>query len=323
MQPRRIIVLGASAGGVSALRHILSEIEPSIPAAIFVVIHTSPDSDGLASALSATSRLPVKNAAPEPFQTGTVYVAPPNCHLMLEREAMQVFRGPRENMHRPSIDVLFRSAAFAYRSRVIGVVLTGMLDDGTAGLFQIKRYGGTAVVQDPNDAEFNSMPLNACAHVKVDYVVPLAKIASLLNRLAGDPLASPAEIPQSRITYDDMIKQNVKSGKATSYTCPECSGPLLEIKEGDLVRFRCRLGHGFGSESLRFAQGESTESILYSALQAVTGKVEFEDELQRRARAQGDEVRALRTQQRSIKLQRAVELLKEAIDLCGENESPD
>jgi two-component system chemotaxis response regulator CheB len=254
--------MGASAGGFSALRRIFSEIDSSIPAAIFVVLHTSPDSDGLAPALSSTSRLPVKNAAPGPFQTGTIYVAPPNCHLMLERDAMPVFRGPRENMHRPSIDVLFRSAAFAYRSRVIGVVLTGMLDDGTAGLFQIKRYGGIAVVQDPKDAEFNSMPLNACAHVKVDYVVPLAKIAPLLNRLAGDPMA-PAEIPHSRITHTDMITQDMKNGKATSYTCPECGGPLLEIKEDDLVRFRCRLGHAFGSESLRFAQGESTESILY------------------------------------------------------------
>jgi two-component system, chemotaxis family, protein-glutamate methylesterase/glutaminase len=215
MLPKRIMVMGASAGGFSTFRRIFSDLDPSISAAVLAVLHTTVHSSGLAHALGTCSRLPVRDAAPGPIEAGSIYVAPPNYHLMVQREGIQLFNGPRENMHRPSVDVLFRSAAFAFRSRVIGVVLSGMLDDGTAGLFQIKRHGGTAVIQDPDDAEFNSMPLNACAHVKVDYVLTASKIGPLLNRLARDQTAAIANEPHSQ-GLNDMIDQDVKSGQSTS-----------------------------------------------------------------------------------------------------------
>jgi two-component system chemotaxis response regulator CheB len=172
------------------------------------------------------------------------------------------------------------------------------------------------VVQDPNDAEFNSMPLNACSHVNVDYVVPASKIGALLSRLAGEQ-ASGGTANFNSQNQNEMINQDVKSGEGTSYSCPECSGPLLRIKEEDLIRFRCRLGHAYGPETLRFAQSETAEALLWSALQSVAGRAEFEDELQRLARVRQDESRAQKHKELATKSRQVVELLKQAIDLLS------
>jgi two-component system chemotaxis response regulator CheB len=186
MEPR-VIVVGASAGGFSAIRKLLSRLDPSLTSPIFIVLHTGDRSPGhLASVLEKSSRLPVRFAGDGQFEPGTVYVAPSGHHLVLERSAMRLVEGPRENLARPAIDVLFRSAARAHGNRTIGVVLTGMLDDGTAGLFYIKRHGGVTIVQDPAEAEYPSMPATALAHVPIDYKLPLLEIGATLSRLAKE-----------------------------------------------------------------------------------------------------------------------------------------
>jgi two-component system chemotaxis response regulator CheB len=282
MQPKRIILIGASAGGFSAVRRIFSELNPAISAAIFTVLHTTPGSMSLAATLAPASKLPVKVAADQPIEQGVIYIAPPDIQLMLERDRMRLVRGPKESLHRPSIDVLFRSAAFAYRSRVIGVVLTGMLDDGTAGLFQIKRSGGVTVVQDPKEAEFSSMPLNACTNLQVDYIVSLEKIAPLLSRLAPQQLISTVEDVQTAHPHlfgETVSTTETEKVRLTGYICPECGGPVREIQDGNLVRFRCRVGHGYGLASLAYSHADKTESLMWSALQSLKGRQDIEDRL--------------------------------------------
>ena len=189
MPKHDIIVIGASAGGIEALIELFSVLPQDLPAAVFVVCHLSPQSEGvLPAALSRNGNLRAVNATDrEQIIPGRVYVAPPDHHLLVEPGFVRVTQGPKENRFRPAIDPLFRSAAYAYGPRVIGVVLTGALDDGTAGLWAIKERGGLAIVQDPDDALFPSMPLSALTNVQVDYRVPLSEIAPLLVRLVSEP----------------------------------------------------------------------------------------------------------------------------------------
>ena len=322
MTPRRIIVIGASAGGLSALQALFAELDPTMPAAVFAVLHTASDSRSLTSILGRNSKLPVQAAANGPFEAGVIYVAPPDIHLTLERNGMRLIQGPKENRHRPSIDVLFRSAGFVYRHAVIGVVLTGMLDDGTAGLFYVKRYGGMTIVQDPNDAEFKSMPLNATAHVKVDYIIPLRQISEVLNRLARMAMA-PMEInlPGAGSSVADAIREeDEKAGIPTLYPCPECQGPLMEIRNGMLSRYRCRAGHAYGLNSLSYSQAESTERLLWSALQSLQAKAELEKTLAEIAGTQDDPL-SLAYRKRYDESQRSIKLLKEALALSGKEGS--
>jgi two-component system chemotaxis response regulator CheB len=180
----KIIVIGASAGGLSALRKLFSTLDPALTATIFTVVHMSPTFPSyLVPLLSKSSTLPIRGATNGEFEPGVIYIAPPDHHLVIEWRVMSLSRGSRENRARPAIDVTFRSAAIAHGHSVVGVVLTGMLDDGTAGLFYVKRHGGIAIVQDPQEAEFASMPANALTHVNVDYSLPLDEIGPMLNQL--------------------------------------------------------------------------------------------------------------------------------------------
>ncbi len=172
---------------LARLRKLFSTLDPALTATIFTVVHLSPTFPSyLVPLLSKSSTLPIRTATNGEFEPGVIYIAPPDHHLVIERRVMALSRGPRENRARPAIDVTFRSAAIAHGHSVIGVVLTGMLDDGTAGLFYVKRHGGIAIVQDPQDAEFASMPANALAHVNVDYSLPLDEIGPMLNQLGLD-----------------------------------------------------------------------------------------------------------------------------------------
>jgi two-component system chemotaxis response regulator CheB len=318
MKPKRIIAIGASAGGLNALRRLFTDLDSHLPAAIFVVLHIASDSHYLTSLLERSSKLPVRAAEDGPIEEGMIYIAPADAHLMLEQDSMHLVKGPKENRHRPSIDVLFRSAAYAYRSAVIGVVLTGMLDDGTAGLFSIKRFGGIAVVQDPSDAEFKSMPLNASTYVRPDYVVPLDEMAALLNRLARQQPPSisvvepPAESPGTAIREDDA-----RNGRPSFYTCPECQGPLLEIRDGSLTRFRCNVGHAYGLASMVYSQAESTERALWSALQSLKAKTELEKTLMQVAERHEDPSAREKYQKRLKDSEQAVRFLEQALKLSN------
>jgi two-component system chemotaxis response regulator CheB len=277
-----IIVVGASAGGVEALAHLVRGLPVDLPAALFVVVHFPPQSISLLPRiLNRAGFLPADHAKDgERIQLGRIYVAPPDHHLLIKRGYVRVVRGPKENHCRPAIDPLFRSAAYTYGPRVIAVLLSGNLGDGTAGLLAVKKRGGLAVVQDPKDAVFPDMPRNALQYVTADYVLPLADIAPLLGRLAGEPAPVGKEeigpevghIPDDTAFVEiDMnaIEAENRSGTPSVFGCPDCGGTLWELEEGELLRFRCRVGHAFSAESLLAVQSEALEDALWSAFRAL------------------------------------------------------
>jgi len=279
MSNRNIIVIGASAGGFSALRQLVADLPADLNAAIFIVWHISPDVRGvLAQVLGRETKLHAAHAVDgEPINMGRIYVAPPDHHLLVSDGVVRVTRGPKENRFRPAVDPLFRSAAHSYGRRVIGVILTGGMDDGSAGLWTIKQHGGVAIVQDPHEAEVPSMPENAVRAVAVDHVVPLREIATLLTRLTAEKLPDKAG---SVIEEDARTKREIdiamenetfhanilEYGELTPYTCPECKGVLAALKEGGRIRFRCHTGHAYSADSLLASITESIEEGLWSAI---------------------------------------------------------
>lgn len=275
-----IVVIGTSSGGIDALRSIASRLPKDFAAAIFAVMHTSANSPGvLAPLLSRSGPLPATCVRhQESIHQGRIYVPAPDHHLVVEPGIVRATRGPKENRFRPAIDPLFRSAANAYGARVVGVVLTGGLDDGTAGLRVVKQLGGIAVVQDPDDALYPSMPRSALKHVEVDHCVPLAEIPGLLTRLMREPAEQKGgvEMPEEiRIEVDIAKESNAiaagvfKLGTPSNYACPECHGVLLQLKEQGLLRFRCHTGHAYSAESLLEEMRERTEASLWNALRGI------------------------------------------------------
>ena len=277
--PRKdIIVMGASAGGIGVLQTILSGLPWDFRASLFIVLHTTEDSPGfLPEILNRHSRIPVLYGLHNgEILPGRVYVAPVGAqHMLLERGRIRLAAGPRENRHRPSIDALFRSAAISYGARVIGVVLTGNLDDGSAGLAEIKKRGGTAVVQDPDDAPAPSMPMSAMENTEIDFALPAEQIAAKLVHLASDGAEQkPQTFPESSGMQP--------SGR--TYSCPECSGVLEEVKEGEMLRFRCRVGHIYSPESLHADQNVAVEKALWAAIRSLEEHAEFSQRLAARSK---------------------------------------
>ncbi|HEX8427720.1 chemotaxis protein CheB [Hymenobacter sp.] len=282
-QPKRdIVVIGASSGGISALLELVKSLPADFPAPIFVVQHMAPYIHSvLPQLMSHVAQLPVKHPTDgEVVKPGTIYVAPPDHHLLVENDKVLVKRGPKENRFRPSVDALFRSAAYGYGPRVIGVVLTGYLDDGTSGLWCIQRLGGVTVVQDPQDATSPAMPTNALEFVTADHVVPLAGLAALLVQLTAQPAPAPprvAKIDLERIEIELTIaKQDnafelgiIDKGELTPFTCPDCHGALTKLIEGKLIRFRCHTGHAYTISALLSELSESVESMLYQSMRGL------------------------------------------------------
>jgi two-component system, chemotaxis family, protein-glutamate methylesterase/glutaminase len=279
MANKDIIVVGASAGGIEALQKLAAGLPRELPAAVFVVWHLSPGvKSALPEVLSRAGPLPAANPQDgDAIENGRIYVAPADHHLLLERGYVRVARGPKENRFRPAVDPLFRSAAYVYGPRVVGVVLSGALDDGTAGLWTIKLRGGTAVVQEPADASNRSMPLNALENGAVDHKLPAAQVGPLLARLAREPAAPQPLIPgrelrkiehEVRIAEQhEALEEHVMAyGELSPYTCPQCHGVLTEIREGSIVRFRCHTGHAFSSGTLLDSTSELIEARLWDAV---------------------------------------------------------
>ncbi len=292
---RDIIVIGASAGGIDALRTLLGGLPGDLEAAVFVVMHVAADSPGiLPRILQESCPLPVEHARDgEEIRRGRVYVAPPDCHLLVERDRVRVSRGPKENLCRPAIDPLFRSAAYVFGPRVVGVVLTGRLDDGTAGLWAVKRRGGAALVQDPEEATYPSMPRSAIRYVEVDEVVPVSALAPLLARLAGEPpraaevaeASAEMEIETRIATEENALRAGVLDlGPFTPYTCPECHGVLVSLGEGGVPRFRCHTGHAYSLDSLLAAVTTSMEDTLWGAVRAMEEGILLLEHVARHAR---------------------------------------
>jgi two-component system, chemotaxis family, protein-glutamate methylesterase/glutaminase len=293
-----IIVVGASAGGVEALRHITRELPADLAAAIFVVLHVPAQSPSiLPQILQRESPLGVAHAIDgEPIRYGRIYVAPPDNHLLVMRDYIRVIHGPKENRYRPAVDPLFRSAAVEYGTRVVGVILTGALDDGTVGMIAIKRRGGICVVQDPRDALYPGMPSSVMKNMEVDYSVPLKDVAPLLVSLSNEPAAEEGaytvdeeletenKIAEQQFDPSELLEAVERIGKITAFTCPECGGSLWELHNGDLLRFRCHVGHAFSAGSLVAEQTDSLETALWSAVRALEEKVALSRRMAERSR---------------------------------------
>ncbi len=280
MHTRNIIVIGSSAGGVIALQELVALLPANFQASIFVVQHISAHSPSmLAKILTSKGNLPAEHPEDgEVFETGRIYIAPPNRHMLIEGDHILVKKGPKENRFRPSIDALFRSAAYSHGSRVIGVILTGMLDDGTSGLWSVKRLGGISIIQKPDEAKYPTMPLSALEYVDIDHIESITGIANLLVDLVHKHAPTPEpltdeELDQMKIEIETAAQKNafekgiLTLGPLSPLTCPECKGVLIELKEGDRKRYRCHTGHSFQIPSLLAAMHESIESRLWEALQ--------------------------------------------------------
>jgi two-component system, chemotaxis family, protein-glutamate methylesterase/glutaminase len=280
---RDIIVMGASAGGLPAFNRIIKKLPDNLNAAVFIVWHVSPYSTSLLpDILSRSGKLEAKHPADgESIQKGKIYVAPPDRHLLLEAGRIRLAKGPKENRFRPAVDPLFRSAAYAYGTRVVGVVLTGALDDGTAGLWAIKDRGGIAVVQDPAEAEQPSMPSSALNNVQIDYCLPISEIPPLLVTLtqqtveqAGPPVSKQLEIETKIALGADSAELDVTQlGKISEFTCPDCHGSLTKINNGSLQRFRCHTGHSFSNGTLLAEVTDSVEQALWNTIRAVEERI--------------------------------------------------
>jgi two-component system chemotaxis response regulator CheB len=240
----------------------------------------------LASLLARAGRLPaVVPHQREAIRPGRIYVARPDHHLLVRDGDVLSVRGPRENRHRPAVDPLFRSAALAYASRVVAVVLTGALDDGTAGLLAVKKQGGIGVAQEPAEALFSGMPGSAIAAGVVDHVLPLAEIPPLLVRLAGEPAPaapSPSDILRREVDMDLGAPEDIEAtGKPSPFSCPECHGVLWEAKDPDLLRFRCRVGHAYTAQSLVAEQDQAQEDALWAAMRSLEESASLSDRMSR------------------------------------------
>jgi two-component system chemotaxis response regulator CheB len=321
---RDIIVIGASSGGVESLTELVSGLPADLAASLFIVTHVAANATSvLPQILSRSGPLEAAHANnEEPIQRGRIYVAPPDFHLLLANGRVRLVRGPKENNARPAIDPTFRTAAIAYGPRVIGVVLSGALDDGSAGLFAIKKRGGIAIVQDPSDALFPDMPRNAMEIVDVDYCVSKAEIAPLLARLAQEPVQEKAvpPVPQDMQKETEIEAMNMstiqnedKPGNPSVFGCPDCGGILWELQDGELLRFRCRVGHAYGAEGLLSAQAEALDSALWSAFRALEENASLARELAERAKKNERKISARAFEERAEAAEQQAAVIRQVL----------
>lgn len=321
---RNVIVVGASAGGVEALRTLVSGLPVDLPATVLVVLHI-PSYGGsvLPAILNRSGPLPAQHPAREqPLTESAIWVASPDHHVVIADDQIMLTRGPRENGLRPAVDVLFRTAARAQGSRVIGVVLSGVLDDGTAGLSAIKARGGVTVVQDPRDALYPGMPTSAIEHVEVDHVVPISEMAELLVRLCKEEVievdrpVSPLMAIEADMALmdDDAMNQSDRPGRPSGFSCPDCAGVLWEIQDGELVRYRCRVGHAWSAEGLLGEQSEQLDSALWMALRGLEEKAALAQTLGERAVERDSPLTASRFTQQAEDATRAASLIRSMLE---------
>jgi two-component system chemotaxis response regulator CheB len=323
MASKDIIVIGASAGGVDALQRLCASLPADLPAAVFITQHLSPTARSmLPLLLDRAGPLPaVMPADGDPIEAGKIYVAGPDLHMLVRQDRILMRRGPHENRTRPAVNALFRSAAVAYGARVTGVVLTGLLDDGTEGLIAIKAAAGTSVVQDPEDAEWPSMPRNALKRDHVDHVAPVAELGALLGRLAREEAGPSIPLPEEYLIEDRIAAQDfavmepeiVTPGQASHISCPDCGGVLNQIKVDDEIRFRCQVGHAFTPLGLAEAQSEELERALGIAVRTHRDRIRLFGEMRESARARQLPHAEQRWNVASEESQRMVAVLEQAM----------
>lgn len=328
---RDVVVVGASAGGVQALQQLVAALPPELPASILIALHLSSEGTSvLHSILSRAGQLDATQAVDgERLERGHIYVAPPDRHLLVRGANVRLSAGPRENGHRPAIDPLFRSAARAYGPRVIGVVLSGTLDDGTDGLRLIKDRGGYAAVQDPEDAAYGEMPASAIAYADPHRVAPLAEIGRVIVEVIDSPLD-----PDNVHTVADPNQQPIEpleaefgpdepDGEASLLTCPECGGVLIEREHRDAVRFACQVGHAYSPESLVEQQGDALESALWQALRTLEERADLLNRMAKRAKRRSMRETGSRMSQRADRATRHATEIRNTILRLRDGESPE
>jgi two-component system, chemotaxis family, protein-glutamate methylesterase/glutaminase len=279
-----MIVIGASMGGVEALKRLAAQFPQDLPASVLVVQHTYPHSQPLlAEILNKVSSLgAVHPKDQEEILPGRIYVAPPDFHMLVRDGHILLSRGPKENRVRPAIDPLFRSAAISFGTRTVGVVLSGLQDDGTIGLIAIKRCGGVAIVQDPKDAAYPQMPLTALREDHPDHSLPLDGIGPLLDRLAREPVKSPWPIPEDlkmEVKLTEVVSGSISPedmpGEPANLICPDCGGPLWELKSEEMTHYRCLTGHAFTRDGFMRLKNEEIERVLWEAVRNFEEKAKF------------------------------------------------
>jgi len=301
---RNIVVIGASAGGIEALIALFGALPSDSSASFFVVQHLSASyASQLDRVLQGATSMPVTFALDrQPLMPDTVYVAPPDRHLMIDGDNIRITRGPKESRARPAVDVLFRSAALAFGPRVIGVILSGSLDDGTAGLWLIKDRKGLALVQDPDEAMHKSMPQSAIEHVETDFIGAVDRLAAKIAWEVAQDMPLPAvEPPQPGQQVENQIALGgnamqagvMNLGKVSKYTCPECHGMLVQIEAGRFVRFRCHTGHTYSLRSLLTDVNDAIDVSLWSTIRAIEERILILEQLATIADEKGQHERAL------------------------------
>jgi two-component system, chemotaxis family, protein-glutamate methylesterase/glutaminase len=320
-----IVVIGASAGGMAALRQLLAKLPRDLAASLFVVLHLSPHGpSALPTILTRSGPLPAAHPEDgERIERGKIYVAPPNRHMLVVDGHIRLNFGPKENHTRPAIDPLFRSAALHCGTRVIGIVLSGLLDDGTAGLVAVKARGGISVVQDPDDAEHGSMPRNAIAGDTPDHVVPVEAMGPLIARLVATTPPPENDFPVPKwLTIESLIEEEAtmssiettdQLGQPSSFVCPECKGALYEVENDKLLRFRCHVGHAYSAASLEAHQDDDLEGAMWMALRALQESAALSRRLAHRARLQGKERAAEAHAVKAAERERQADVIRAAI----------
>jgi len=282
MMADMIVAIGASAGGVESLREVVGGLAPDFPGPVFVVLHVAPyQPSALPDILNRSGPLHARHPKDgESIRGNRIYVAPPDHHMLVDHDTIAVKKGPKENRFRPSIDALFRSVAYSFGAKVVGVVLSGALDDGTSGLWSIKRMGGVSIVQEPNNARYESMPLSALEQVEIDHTLPAAEIGPLLGKIASTRHVRHAlknKALRDRLHMEMKIaaeggafqKGIMDIGELTPFTCPECHGVVVKLKDGNITRYRCHTGHGYSDSALLEGVMESTGELLWQVMRSL------------------------------------------------------
>ncbi|RFB85847.1 chemotaxis protein CheB [Rhizobium leguminosarum bv. trifolii] len=316
-----IIAIGGSAGSGAVLRTLVADLPADLPASVFVSTHIPANSPGfLPEILAARSKLPVTQALDgQPIERGHVYIAAPDRHLLLMGETIKCGAGPRENMVRPSIDPMFRSAALSFGPRVVGLVLTGMLNDGASGLHAIKSNGGTTVVQHPLDAEADQMPLAALEAVEVDHVASAADLGRLLVGIAGSEAGPDPDQPSDALRLEVEIAAGGRLGSAelrniafpTTITCPDCHGVLSEVNGSGPLRFRCQIGHAYTADALA-AQIDELDEAIRIAMRVMEERLTLVERMSRDARDTGRTAVAELYEARAVEYRRYSDTLRQA-----------
>ncbi|NUR07473.1 MAG: chemotaxis protein CheB [Nocardioidaceae bacterium] len=322
---RDVVVVGASAGGVEALKALAASLPPDLPATVIVVLHVpSYGRSVLPAILGRAGPLPARHVTDSAeLVAGEILVAPPDHHLVVLDSEVRATRGPRENGHRPAIDVLFRSAARALAHRVVGVELSGVLDDGAAGMWAIRNRGGLVVVQDPADCLYPEMPQNVMATVAPDHVVPASRVGALLDRLCREEFPTPTPAPLSELirTETDLalleegaMNTDERPGSPAGFSCPDCGGTLFEIDEGGVSRYRCRVGHAWTTKGLLGEQSVQLDTALWVALRTLEEKVALATQLSERAAMGGSPLTAARFRSQAADARQAADQVRGLIE---------